>query len=186
MNNKKKDYYKPKRVSNFWNNNYIEYESNGDKTRNLSLDKYPNKIKPYLRNIIIDLQSSDTWKIQLAVAINFILSKDANEVPNELFESLRSRYQGNLETSMRGSDFIFDSVQLKYCKCHKTNFERGCSYIDSPDWIKKKRATTNLKNTDSKWFQYAVTVALNYEEIKWNTERVSNIKPFINKDKEIN
>ena len=26
------DYYKPKRVSSFWNNNYIEYESNGDKT----------------------------------------------------------------------------------------------------------------------------------------------------------
>ena len=28
------DYYEPKRVSNFWNNNYIEYESNGDKNRN--------------------------------------------------------------------------------------------------------------------------------------------------------
>ena len=28
------DYYKPKRVSNFWNNNYIEYESNDDKNRN--------------------------------------------------------------------------------------------------------------------------------------------------------
>ena len=25
------DYYKPKRVNKFWNNNYIEYESNGDK-----------------------------------------------------------------------------------------------------------------------------------------------------------
>ena len=34
---------------------------------------------------------------------------------------------------------------------------------------------------DDKWFQYAATVALNYEEIKWNPERVSNIKPFINK-----
>ena len=30
------DYYKPKRVSNFWNN-YIEYERNGDKNRNLPL-----------------------------------------------------------------------------------------------------------------------------------------------------
>ena len=30
-----KDYYKPKKVSNFWNSNYIEYESNGDKNRNL-------------------------------------------------------------------------------------------------------------------------------------------------------
>ena len=40
-----KDYCKPKRVSNFWNN-YIEYESDGDKNRNLSLDEYLNKIKP--------------------------------------------------------------------------------------------------------------------------------------------
>ena len=39
----------------------------------------------------------------------------------------------------------------------------------------------NLKNEDDKCFQYAVTVALNYEEINWNPERVSNIKPFTNK-----
>ena len=32
-------------------------------------------------------------------------------------------------------------------------------------------------------YQYVVTVALNYEQIKWNLERVSNIKPFINKYK---
>ena len=38
----------------------------------------------------------------------------------------------------------------------------------------------NPKNED-KCFQYAVTVALSYEEIKWNPERVSNIKSFINK-----
>ena len=54
------DYYKLTRVGNIWYNNYIEYESNSDKNRNLSLDEYLNKIKPYLRNIIIDLQKSDT------------------------------------------------------------------------------------------------------------------------------
>ena len=68
------------------------------------------------------------------IAINFISSKDVearvmhsrndnvkytsyndvNEVVDKLFESLRSRYQVNLETSMRGRDFIFDSVQLMY------------------------------------------------------------------------
>ena len=34
------DCYKPKRVSNFWNNNYIVYEINGDKNINLSRDEY--------------------------------------------------------------------------------------------------------------------------------------------------
>ena len=57
----------------------------------------------------------------------------------------------------------------------------GCSYVDSLDWIKKKKAIINPKNTDDKCFQYAVTVASSYGEIKWNPERISNIKPFINK-----
>ena len=74
-------------------------------------------------------------------------------------------------TSMRGTDFIFDSVQLMYYKCHKVNFKRGRSYIISPDWIKKKKTTINRKNEDEKCFQYVATVALNYEEIKWNPER---------------
>ena len=73
------DYYKPKRVSNFWKNNYIEYKSNGDKNRNLSLDEYLNKTETYLRNIIIDLQNSDAWKIQLTIAINCISSKASEE-----------------------------------------------------------------------------------------------------------
>ena len=54
------DYFKPKRVSNFWNNNYIEYESNDDINKNLSVKEYLDKIKPYLRDIIINLQKSDT------------------------------------------------------------------------------------------------------------------------------
>ena len=68
-----------------------------------------------------------------------------------------------------------------YDKCHKVNFRRGGSYIDSPDWMKKKKATINPKNKNDKCFQYAATFALNYEELKWNRERVSYIEPFTNK-----
>ena len=73
------DHYKPEKVNNFWKNTYSEYESNGDKNRNLSLNECINKIERYLRNIIIDLQNSDAWKIQLIIAINIISSKDADE-----------------------------------------------------------------------------------------------------------
>ena len=59
----------PKSVSSFLNNNYIEYDTNGDKNRDFSLDEYLNKIKPYVKNIIINLQNSDTWKIELTIAI---------------------------------------------------------------------------------------------------------------------
>ena len=52
--------------------------------------------------------------------------------------------------SMRGSDFIVDSVQQLYYKCHKINFKCRGSYIASPDRIKQKKATRNCKNTDDK------------------------------------
>ena len=79
MNNKKKNIINQK-VSNFWNNNYIIwYDVNDDKNRNLSLDDFLNKIEPFLRYIIFDLENSDTLKIQLTIAINFISSKDAEK-----------------------------------------------------------------------------------------------------------
>ena len=50
-----------------------------DKSSNLSVDECLNKIKAYLRDRITDLQSSDTWKIQLTIAINFISPRDTEE-----------------------------------------------------------------------------------------------------------
>ena len=58
------DYYKPIRVGNFWNNSYIEYKSSCDRSKNLSLKDYLDKMEPYLRDIIINLQKFDSWKIQ--------------------------------------------------------------------------------------------------------------------------
>ena len=60
---------------------------------------------------------------------------------------------------MRGSDFIFELVQLFYYKSHNINFKGGGSYIYSLAWIKKEKATINPKNTDDKCFQYSMTVA---------------------------
>ena len=49
-----------------------------------------------------------------------------------------------------------------YCKCHKLDFRYSGSYIGSPDWMKKKKATINLKSKDDNCFQYVVTIALKY------------------------
>ena len=80
---------------------------------------------------------------------------------------------------MKGSELVFDYVQLLYYKCHKINFSRVGSYIDSPDSIKNKKATINPFNKkDNKSFQYTVTVALNHEEIGKNPEKIIKIKPL--------
>ena len=73
------DGFKPKSVGNFWNHSYIEHENNGDRNKNLSLNKSLNKIEPYLRDIKIDLQNSDTWKIYLIIEINLFFAKDVEE-----------------------------------------------------------------------------------------------------------
>ena len=43
------------------------------------------------------------------------------------------------------------------------------------------KVAINPRNYNDKCFQYAATFPLNYKEIKWNTETVSDVKPFINK-----
>ena len=75
--------------------------------------------------------------------IKFTFYNGSNEIVDGLLEWLRSIYQVNLEISMRWSDFIFQSVQLMYCQCHKVSFRRGGSYIDSLEWTKKKKITIN-------------------------------------------
>ena len=54
------------------------------------------------------------------------------------FESLLPRYQVGLEISMKDNGFIFDLVNFLYYRCYKINPNHGESYIDFPDWIKKK------------------------------------------------
>ena len=46
------DYYKPIIAKSAFDGNYIQYESKGDKRKNLSIKKYLNIIKPYLVDII--------------------------------------------------------------------------------------------------------------------------------------
>ena len=39
------NYYEPVRLNNFWSKNYIEYESNGDRNKTLSVEEFLNKIR---------------------------------------------------------------------------------------------------------------------------------------------
>ena len=73
------DYYKPIKTKGAFNNNYIEYESRGDKDKRSSIKGYLYKIMSYLKNMTNNLKAtirdsndlSGEWKIQLAVRINF-------------------------------------------------------------------------------------------------------------------
>ena len=191
--------YKPTIVKSGYNNYYIEYRSEGDKL--LTIEEYLNLIQPYLRELINDHKNKGEWKIQLTAQIDFISLRpgsnetrvmhtrsvneefmngsDTDEIIKELFRSLLQRYQENLQEKMKGSDFAFDGVHYLYYDLDKISISKGRSYIDSPKWLKDKKSTINSKNNDYKCFQYAVTLALNYDKIDRKPQRISKIKPFI-------
>ena len=112
-----------------------------------------------------------------------MINDEAHQLIKELFDSLKKRYQNKVD-SMKGSDFVFNYAHLLYYKWHKTHTNCGGSYIDSPDWIKSKKATIYPINKKyNKCFQCVLTVALNHEEIRKNPEIITKTKPFINKFK---
>ena len=81
-----------------------------------------------------------------------MMGSEADEIIEELFDSLLQRYKKGLEVKIRGSEFIFDSVDSLYYKLHQISLSRGGSYIDSSKWLKNKKAIINPKNHDDKYF----------------------------------
>ena len=55
--------------------------------------------------------------------IEIMISDKADEVIEELSQLPFSRYQIQLETSMKFGDFIFNCFHLLYYKCHKIDFK---------------------------------------------------------------
>ena len=150
------DYYKPKEIKSAFDGSYMLYESRGDKDNKLALYEYFEIIRPYLKDLIDDHKGE--WKIKLSMRMIFVSFTDANEtrdmytksdnvtilsgietddVINELLNSFRRRYQEGLQTKMKGSSFTFERIDLLEYHLHKISVNRGSSYINSPEWIKK-------------------------------------------------
>ena len=160
---------------------------------------------PYSRDVINDHKAfrneSKEWKIQINMSVNFVSSNDTGEIRTifvgsdneeirlgnetddiikELINSFLNNYQKEEIILRNGSNFVFESVDLLSYHIHKTSLKRGKSYIKSPEWVINKRTTVNQKNK-AKCFQYSIVVALNHQNIENHPERISNIKPFIDK-----
>ena len=90
------DYYKPILVKSGYNNNYVEYESKGD--RILTIQEYLNSIEKYLRELTNYYKNKGEWKIQLTAEINFISLKPGSDETHFMY-----RRSFN-EEIMKGSD----------------------------------------------------------------------------------
>ena len=161
---------------------------------------------PHLADLINEQNNNrdefNESKIQINMGVNFISSNDTGEIRtffvwrdneeirsgnetidiiDKLIESFLNNYQKEEKILRKGSNFVFESVDSLSYHIHKINLKRGKSYIKSPEWILNKRATMGPKNKDNKCFKYATAAALNHQKIENHPERISNIKPFIDR-----
>ena len=82
--------------------------------------------------------------------------------------------------SIKNSGLILEGVELMNYDINKITINRDGSYIESPAWLKSKTCIINPQNkNDNNCFQYALTVALNYEKINTHPEKLLQIRPFI-------
>ena len=191
--------YEPVLIKSGFDNNYLEYMSNGNNS--LRFNEYLELIKPYLYDLINVHKAKGEWKIQLSAEISFISQKpgsdenrvmytrstpeefmigsETEEVAEKLIISILQKYQDNLQNKMKGSDFIFNGINYLYYDLNRKTISKGGSYIESPKWLKDKKCIVNQKDNDNKCFQYVATLALNFDDIDRNPQRVSKIKPFI-------
>ena len=132
-------------------------------------------------NFISLKPGSDETRVMCTRSDNeeFMSGDDTDEIIKLLFGSFLQRFEENLQNKMRGSKSEFDVIKFFYYDFNKTSIYRGGTYIDSPKWLKNKKSTINPKNNDDKCFQYAVTLALNLDNINKHPQRISKIKPFI-------
>ena len=191
--------YKPILIKTRFDNNYLEYGSEGSDS--LSLIEYLDLIKPYLEDLINEMKNKREWKLQLTAKISFVSSKpgsnetcliynrsdviefingsETEEIIEFLYRSLLQNYNDNLQEKMKGSDFVYSGINYFYYDLNRVSICKGGSYIESPKWLKDKKATVNQKNDDFKSFQYAITLALNFDKISNHPERVAKAKSFI-------
>ena len=102
----------------------------------MALKEYLALIEKYLRELIEEYKLKGEWKVQLKIEVNFISLKpgsdetrimytrsdnveimfgdDNDDIIEQLFESLLQKYEENLQSKMKGSDFEFDGVNFLY------------------------------------------------------------------------
>ena len=98
-------------------------------------------------NFISSKEDSDEIRIMTTRndSIEIMMGSETDGIIEELFKSLRQRYQKELEAPMDGSHFTFDGLNALYNDLNIVSLSRGRSHIDSPKWLKNKKGNNKSK-----------------------------------------
>ena len=100
---------------------------------------------------------------------------DMGEIASAMIEHMQQQIEN---PALRDSKFVFDGVIHMDIDFHRLNLTSGSSYIPLPDWLAKKKAIINPKNSDMECFKWAVIAAMRWEEIDRDHQRITKLKRF--------
>ena len=106
--------------------------------------------------------------------IEIMMDNETDEIIEKLSESFLENYKNGLKEEMRASDSVPEIIDLLYYHLQKVGLKRAGSYIDSPEWLKNKKAIINPNNNDDNRFQYTLTIALNHQNYEKPSKDIKN------------
>ena len=156
------DYYQPILASSLFDNGYQRRHIRDDKSRDMSVKSYFDKIIPYLK-MLSDENKVYEQKIQMDIGFNLTHISDnrrnthfsrsdnvicmpcsnTNEILDQLLSSLHEKFNDDLQLSRGSSSFVFESVEECNIHFHKIDLKRGASFTETLVWLKNKKATIN-------------------------------------------
>ena len=100
---------------------------------------------------------------------------DINEIVSAMIEHMSQQIEN---PALKDSKFVFDRIMHMDINFHRLNLTRGSSYIPLPDWLTKKKAIINPKNSDQECFKWAIIAAMRWEEIDIDHQRISKLRRY--------
>ena len=195
--------YQPIFVRSAMKGGFEEYEILGNRNI-MTIKEYLTTIYLPLTKLIDKKQQStkDEQKIQLKLMVVFtkvnnpldryfeyidsdsnILRRgdDTTEFINKLFNSVLENYEKKAN-ALKGSNLVFDGIDLTLVQFIKIKLKKGGSYIPTPDWISVKKVTINPKNiNDDCCFAYSIVASIHNNEIDHHPDRIAKLTPFIDR-----
>ena len=100
---------------------------------------------------------------------------DMDEIVSEMIKHMQQQIEN---PALRDSKFVFDGVIGMNIDFHRLNLTGRLSYLPLPDWLAKKGAIINPKNSDMECFKWTVIAAMKWREIGDHNERISKLRRY--------
>ena len=183
----------PKLIEGAFGGNYSKYRINS--IEGMDLPTFFSKIRSSISNVLRKETSQRSIRSQTTTWIRYMkedeyinLAFNSIMTPVYMLSDIDSIVQSMINhlsqqvdnPTLRDSKFVFDKISHTDISNHRLILTRGSSCVKLPDWLAKKKAILNPKNSDEKCFKFAVIAGLKWEEIDRDHQRVSKLRRYEN------